>query len=162
MDWQTSYNREYFWTTGNFCGYSSLCMITLLFQRSVVDGFHQDNAKLHTATRTVETNSQFGWEELPQTLYSSDLVSLISTSLAPQRISVLNKVFNWWWNEKHLDQRLRTQPKDFFVERMQHQSSLVIISLGVPFIWPCATSKQKALSLSWRLFQPFLNNLAPL
>ena len=35
-------------------------MMVLLFLMSVIVGFHQDNARRHTAARTVETNSQLG------------------------------------------------------------------------------------------------------
>ena len=36
--------------------------MTLHFLMSVVE-FHQDNTRSHTAARTVETISQFGWEQ---------------------------------------------------------------------------------------------------
>ena len=43
------------------------------FLRSVVVGFHQDNARSYTAWKTMETISQFGWMQLPHPPYNSDL-----------------------------------------------------------------------------------------
>ena len=37
--------------------HTQLCMMTLSFGHSVVIGFHYDNARHHTAVRTVETIS---------------------------------------------------------------------------------------------------------
>ena len=61
-------NWEFQWVQ-----HTKLCKMTLPFLRSVVVGFHQNNARLHSTARTVETISQFGWEQLLHPPYSSDL-----------------------------------------------------------------------------------------
>ena len=63
-----SSNKRHFWTTRNFCGYSTkLCMITLFLKCWC------QRTGSYTAAWTVETICQFGWEQLPYPPSSSDL-----------------------------------------------------------------------------------------
>ena len=57
---KTSYKRGHFWTAGNFSWYSIYnCALWPTSLRTIVIWFHQDNAKPHTATKSVGTISQF-------------------------------------------------------------------------------------------------------
>ena len=65
----------------------------------------------HTAARTVETISQFGFEQLPHPLYSADLTSLKEFQLEqsfPSDDEVKSTVGKW----------LKTQSKDFFAKEI--------------------------------------------
>ena len=99
--WQNKYNRGHFWTTINccICCTQNCAWWPYLFYGQLSLGFHQDNARSHTAARTEETISHFSWEHSPCSL---DLAPLwFPLVCPPQKITVLNKVFKQCWTEEH-------------------------------------------------------------
>ena len=77
-------NKGYFWMEFLGLQYTKLCMITLPFLNLAIVRF----PKWHQTTKKGESScpSQFGWKQLPPTLYSLDLAPpLISTRLVPSK-----------------------------------------------------------------------------
>ena len=79
--------------------------------------FHQDNARLHTAKKTLELIENFGWEVVPHPPYSPDsapsgyhLFGLLKNHLRGTKFSddEAVKEINCKW--------LKSQPRDFYAK----------------------------------------------
>ena len=79
---------------GILCGYCTQNWVWWPFLRSVIVGFHPNNAKPHTATKTPISLFENSCYILLAVKIGS---SLNSTYLTTQRISARNKSFKWWW-----------------------------------------------------------------
>ena len=79
--------------------------------------FHQDNARLHTAKKTLELIENFGWEVVPHPPYSPDL--------APSDYNLFESLKNPLRGTKFSDDEavkeiccewLKSQPRDFYTK----------------------------------------------
>ena len=93
---------------------TKFCLMTLPFLRSIVVGFHQDNARLHIAVRTVEIICHFGWEQLPYPSFRASPF-LISICLASSKNFWVDQFSN---NEVKSTEKkwLKAESEDFYTE----------------------------------------------
>ena len=81
--------------------------------------FHQDNARLHTAKKTLELIENLGWEVVPHPPYSPDLAPSDYHLFGPLKNDLLGTKFSDDEAVKEICREwLKSQPRYFYAKRI--------------------------------------------
>ena len=79
--------------------------------------FHQDNARLHTAKKTLELIEHFGWEVVPHPPYSPDLAPSDYHLFGPLKNHLSGTKFSDGEAVKEICRKwLKSLPRDFYAK----------------------------------------------